>query len=435
MDTLKGSYVLATFEGGGSVAPFITLARKLLAAGHSVRIVSDACNRDEALVVGAAFSPWTRAMSRAERGREHEPVRDWEATDGFAGLCMLLDLQVVGRAEDYARDMIDVLAAHPADLVVVNDLMLGAMAGCEAADQPFAVLGCHPLTWPVVADMVPLGPGLPPAVTAEDKALHAEIRQTIMETFDARLPAYNAARASLDLAPLSHLAHQIFAARKFLMGTSPAYDFAPETLPDFFTYVGPQMDDNLWSQPWASPFDADDPRPLVMVSFSTTFQNQIGQLQCVIDALAQIDVRAVVTLGGCVRRDEMIGASNVQIVDSAPHAAILREARLVINHGGHGTVMKAAIAGLPQLVIPQGRDQNDNAMRIAHRGAGLLLPLGVGSDPIRTAVLQLLTDYEFTLRARALGARIRSSYADGTILEAIEALGFGVSGKAEAEAA
>lgn len=29
----NGSYLLATFEGGGSVAPFVTVARKLMARG------------------------------------------------------------------------------------------------------------------------------------------------------------------------------------------------------------------------------------------------------------------------------------------------------------------------------------------------------------------------------------------------------------------
>lgn len=323
MDTRKGSYVLATFEGGGSVAPFITLARKLMAEGHGVRIVSDACNRGEVEAAGAAFSPWTRAVSRAERGREHEPVRDWEMADGFAGICLLLDVQIVGRAEDYARDMIEVLREHPADLVIVNDLILGAMMGCEALAQPFAVLGCHPLTYPLVEGMVPLGPGLPPAATAEDKALHRDIAAGTMAAFDTRLPAYNAARANVGLLPLPHLAHQIYAARRFLMGTSPAYDFAPQELPDFFTYVGPQLDDNLWSQPWASPFLKDDPRPLALVSFSTTFQDQAGRLQQVIDGLASLDVRAVVTLGGCIRPDEVRAADNVHVVDSAPHAELL----------------------------------------------------------------------------------------------------------------
>ncbi len=70
MDTRKGSYVLATFEGGGSVAPFITLARKLLASGHKVRVVSDECNRGEVLAAGAAFFALAaRAQSAHARPR------------------------------------------------------------------------------------------------------------------------------------------------------------------------------------------------------------------------------------------------------------------------------------------------------------------------------------------------------------------------------
>jgi len=435
METRKGSYVLATFEGGGSVAPFITLARKLMTEGHDVRVVSDECNRGEVLASGAAFSPWTRALSRPGRGREFEPVHDWEAPDGFSGMLLLLDVQVVGRAEDYARDMIEILREHPTDLAVVNDLVLGAMMGCEALGQPFAVLGCHPLSYPVVEGMVPLGPGLPPAVTDEDKAMHAEIRGGIMATLDMRLPAYNAARANVGLPPLPHLAHQIFAARKFLMATSAAYDFAPAELPDFFEYVGPQLDDNLWSKAWTSPFPANDPRPLVLVSFSTTFQNQAAQLQSVVDALGDLDVRAVVTLGGTIRPDEVRGTQNVHVVESAPHAELLWDASLVINHGGHGTVIKAARAGLPQLVIPHGRDQSDNAIRIVQRGAGLMLPQGSDSGDVRTAVLRLLTEHDFTRNARDLGERIRASYDEHAIVGAVEALSLGELGKVRAEVA
>ena len=64
-----GSYLLATFEGGGSVAPFITVARKLMAEGHAVRIMSDAANRREVEAIGAEFVPWSAAPSRAARGR------------------------------------------------------------------------------------------------------------------------------------------------------------------------------------------------------------------------------------------------------------------------------------------------------------------------------------------------------------------------------
>ena len=67
----------------------------------------------------------------------------------------------------------------------------------------------------------------------------------------------------------------------------------------------------------------------MLVSFSTTFQDHAAQLQAVIDALRPLDVRAVVTLGGGLRQDEVKGAANVHVVESAPHGELLREASLV----------------------------------------------------------------------------------------------------------
>ena len=78
-------FLICTWEGGGSVGPKVTLARKLLAAGHSVRVMSDECNRPEAEAVGATFVPWTRAPNRTDRRRETEFFRDWAASNPAEG--------------------------------------------------------------------------------------------------------------------------------------------------------------------------------------------------------------------------------------------------------------------------------------------------------------------------------------------------------------
>ena len=54
-----------------------------------------------------------------------------------------------------------------------------------------------------------------------------------------------------------------------------------------------------------------------------------------------------------------------------PTRQVLREAAAVVTHGGHGTVIKTLAAGVPMVVMPLGRDQLDNAARVAHHGAGL----------------------------------------------------------------
>ena len=427
--SIPGSYLLATFEGGGSVAPFITIARKLIARGHSVRIMSDEANRAEVQAVGAEFVPWAAAPSRAARGREHEFVRDWEQETAFDGFCLMLDLQLVGRAADYAADIVAELKRKPAGLVVANDMLLGVHLGCEALGQPFVVLACNVMPYPIVPGIPPMGPGLLPAVSDEDRALHADVRAGTMAVFDSRLETYNRARARYGLAPLEHLVDQVFAAGKFLLATCRAFDFVPEELPDFIEYVGPQLDDNIWSEAWASPFSPDDTRPLVLVGFSTTFQNHAAILQRVVDALSELPVRAVVTLGGSIRPDEIRAAANTAVVSSAPHNLLMKEASLVVTHGGHGTVMKALVNDCPMLVIPHGRDQVDNAARVTHRGAGLSLAADADIASLTASLRRLLDEPVYAANAVSFGRRLREEAAACQVEHRLEALAGGSSAR------
>ena len=160
----------------------------------------------------------------------------------------------------------------------------------------------------------------------------------------------------------------------------------------------------------------------MLVGFSTTFQNHAGILQRTVDALSELPVRAVVTLGGSIRPDEVRAAANTAVVDSAPHNVVMREAALVITHGGHGTVTKALLHGLPQLVIPHGRDQVDNAVRVMHRGAGLTLDPSADTAALRAAIQRLLDEPGFTAQAVALGARIREEAEARCAASRLEAL-------------
>src|SRR3712207_969983 len=66
------SFLFATWEGGGSVTPALTVAKKLSDRGHRVRVMSDRCNRPEAEAAGAIFVPWTRAPSRLDRSKDSD---------------------------------------------------------------------------------------------------------------------------------------------------------------------------------------------------------------------------------------------------------------------------------------------------------------------------------------------------------------------------
>ncbi|MGZ3346574.1 MAG: glycosyltransferase [Caulobacteraceae bacterium] len=414
------SYLIATWEGGGSVAPTLTLARKLRARGHRVRVMSDACNRPEAEAAGAEFVPWARAPSRTDRNPESDPVRDWEY-EGPAGLMQVMDVVWSGPALAYAQDMIAELRREPADLVVTHEYMFGVIIGCQALDQPYCLFMANVSLFPMPG-VPPIGPGLAPARTDSERAMHAEITQGVVQMFDHALPAVNAARAALGLAALDRTIDLVADSRGTLLATSRAFDFAPEALPPGVRYVGPQLDEPAWAEPWVSPWPRSDGLPLILVSFSTTFQNHAPVLQRVIDAIATLPAKAVVTLGGSIRPDALAPSPNVRVVESAPHDTVMAEAAVVVTHGGHGTVARALRHLRPMLVLPHGRDQGDNAVRVTERGAGLALAPNASVAEIRSALARLLTEPEFTQAARRLGEAVARETADSPVVEVLEDL-------------
>jgi UDP:flavonoid glycosyltransferase YjiC (YdhE family) len=386
--------------------------------------MSDRCNRPEAEATGAEFRPWSRAPNKAGRGREHDLFDDWAAPTPFDGFMELCRRQLVGPALAFAEDVREELEREPADLVLPSEMLFGAQLGCEAAGRRFALLGVNIPLFPTPG-VPPLGPGLPPARTAEERALHAEIAEATLRALDEHLPDLNAARARLGLAPLARLVDQHKAAQALLLATAMAFDFAPDVATPGLVYLGPQFHDPAWNAPWRSPFPERDRRPLVLVSFSTTFQNHVADLQRLIDALAALPVRAVVTLGGPVGAHELRPPPNVVLLPSAPHAAVMREASLVVNHGGHGTVTKALAHGLPQLILPHGRDQADNAVRVTARGAGLSLSADAGVDALRSALGGLLREPGFRRAARALGSEVAREAERSQVVEILESLAEG----------
>jgi len=415
------SFLFTTWEGGGSVTPALTVASKLSDRGHQVRVMSDQCNRPEAEAAGATFVPWTRAPSRPDRSKDSDVFRDWEVNTPQEQFQRVLDRIMAGPSLLYAEDVIEELKREPADLVVSSEMLFGVMVGCEAIGQKFALLTCNVSLFPLDG-VPPIGPGLTPARTAADEALHREVARANRRMFDSGLPAVNAARAAFGLPPLASLADQHRAAERLLLGTSQAFDFAPSVLPPHIRYIGPQLADPAWAAPWQSPWPADDTRPLVLVSFSTGFQNHAGVLQTIIDAAASLPVRVLVTLGDTIAPDELSPADNSRLVHSAPHNAVMREAALVITHGGHGTVTRALAHQKPLIVVPHGRDQNDNAVRVTAREAGMMLQGGASATAFKSAIEEVLSDPRYAAAARSLGHKVAIEVEHSPVIEELERL-------------
>lgn len=399
------TFLVAHWEGGGNTPPMLGIVRRLLQRGHAVRVISDPCNRPDVEGAGASFASWTRAPRRLDKTVETDVLRDWEVSSPLAMIKRLRDQLFIGPSLQYAEDIIQELERFPADVVVTSEMLFGVMAGAEAAGVPCVSLAAN--IYPFPQKGVPaFGPGLQPATGPLGRLRDWVINRLSVRAFAKGRDAFNDTRSALGLEPLAHPFDQLARLASHLVLTSRAFDFASPEPPKHFLYAGPVLDDPAWANSWESPWPAPDPRPLVVVGFSTTFQNQGQVLGRVIEALGTLDVRAVVTAGPSIDRSTLPTAANVHVCASAPHSQLLQEAALAITHCGHGTVIRALAAGVPLVCMPMGRDQNDNAARVTARGAGVRLTPKASAEKIRHAVRQVLTQPQYRERARHLGESI-----------------------------
>ena len=336
---------------------------------------------------------------------------------------------IAGPAAAFAADTAEAIVALDPDALVADAFVFGSMIAAEAAVLPTAVV--LPSIWMIPArGTPPMGPGFAPAQGALGRGRDAVMVATVNRLFSRGLPALNAARAGHGLAPLTSLYDQALAAERILVLSSPAFDYASASVPGNVRYVGPVLDDPDWAEPWRSPWPASDTRPLVLVGFSSTYQDQGPVLRRVVQALSSLPVRAVVTVGRMLGGGEVSSTADVRVVPSAPHAPILAGASLVVSHCGHGTTLKALAAGVPMVCIPMGRDQNDVAARVVHHGAGVRLPPRASAARVRRAVERVLATDRYREGAARMAATIaaeRAQRAEDALVAELEAVADGAA--------
>ena len=139
-------------------------------------------------------------------------------------------------------------------------------------------------------------------------------------------------------------------------------------------------------------------------------------------ALGSLPVRGLVTTGPVVDPEQIEAPDGVTVVRSAPHREVLAQADVLLTHGGHGTVIKGLVAGVPIVCMPIGRDQPDNAARLVHRGAGLKVSKNASPARVAAAVRQVLDDPSYRRHAARLGEQLRAEAESGAAVAELEAL-------------
>ncbi len=406
-ETASGRFLMTLWEGGGNIPPELGVARRLIGGGHHVHVLADPTIAGAAQAVGCTFTPWRRAPHRTALDPAQDPIKDWETTNPLVLLKRARDGLIASPAAEYAADTAEQIEIFRPKAVVTDAFLFGSMIAAQAAKLPTVAL--IPNIWIIpTPGTTPMGPGFPYPKTALGRGRDTAMRAVINRLFRAGLPAINAARSSYGLAPLSSSYEQVLGVDRILVLTSPTFDYSAQAVPANVSYVGPILDDPDWADSWTAPWPDLDDRPLVLVGFSSTYQDQGPLLRRVVDALSALPLRAVVTRGQMLSADEVASTDNVAIVASAPHRQILTRASLVVSHCGHGTTIKALAAGVPMVCIPMGRDQNDTAARVVYHGAGIRLSPKASPARIGKAVQSVLGEDRF----QAAATRLASAIAD-----------------------
>jgi MGT family glycosyltransferase len=300
----------------------------------------------------------------------------------------------VWACREHLDDVADAFRATSSDVLVADFLMQGAIASAARSGAPWAVLAHSS-----VAGLIP-----PP-----ESPMGA-----------ARLTATNALRSEVGLPALARLA-DAWTGQPTIVTTIPALDPAADGAGPSVHYVGPLFE-RLADASWQSPWDPDDDRPLVLVSFTTTrFWDQSGRIRNTLEALAGEDVRVLVSAAQPLEGTPI--PVNAVISSFVPHRQVLPSAALTVTHGGHGTVTASLAAGVPLVVLPNpAADQPFLAARIQELGAGIALDGESGPAAIRSAVRQVLADPSFPAAARKLSLEIRGAPGAAGAADSLERL-------------
>ena len=376
---VSGRFLFVTWSGGGNTAPTYPMVRELVGRGHAVTILGQSVQSETARALGARFAPlgvpdWTTGKSL-----EDESDVFFELLFGPA----------VGAA------VVERIKQDPPDVIVVDCMLASGLAAAERSGIPSAAI-VHVLY---------------------NQLIHG----TMGALWTAMMPMINATRTGLGLPPVDSPGALLDPMSVALVACPREFDLAPPALPPNIRYVGAILDDPPplgMKSPWRSP--GGELR--VLVAFSTTCQHQEEPLLRVAAALAGLPVQAVITTGLAVDPAAIDAAPNVALHRYIPHRALLPDCALVVTHAGLGAVMASLAHGVPLVCMPMGREQHDNAARVAACGAGTVLAADAAVTEIRHTIQAMLGAPDYRAAATQMASVIARQNGRETAVKELETL-------------
>lgn len=386
-DTAALRVLVAATPGVGHLLPLLPVARAARARGHDVRIAAGRSLEPIATDAGFAFEPVGPASLDVVIG----------SLPGIAGLTGRRRAVVAFRdgfcgaiAASMADDLGRVIEAWRPDVVVREDMAFGAAFAAELAGIP--------------------------AVTIQATAWRPPIVRLASEPLGAL-------RARLGLAADPELRRLYGAA--YATTRPPSLRDPDAPMPSPTLEVRPIADDRRGPDAAGAPEDPYPPRdgrPRVAVTLGTVNAGQLDVMRRLVEGAVAADAEVIVALGA---DPATYGTApeHVAVRDYVPMSELLPASDIVVSHGGSGTMLAAAAAAVPMVIVPLGADQPDNADRCRAAGIAVVVELEDCSvDAIRDAIRTVLDDPAYRARSAAIAAEIAAMPGPEVLITELEGL-------------
>jgi UDP:flavonoid glycosyltransferase YjiC (YdhE family) len=376
-------FLFLTFDGGGNQPPAIGIAQELRERGHEIVFAGYASQRARFMAHGFVFALLERSQAALEQA---------SSADGFR---MLLDGMLICAPQ--LEEVPALFARERADALVVDCMLFAALAACERAQLPAAVLVHSP----------------PGALLSPDRVLGQRVPRPL-----------NALRAIAGLGPLAQL-WESWGGIAVLCTSIAELDPLAAEIPPACEYVGPVFE-RMPPSGWRAPWPRDDVRPLILASFSTTASQdpQGSRVRRTLAGLAGRPYRVLLT-------DGATDVSGIELPESAvvvryvPHGEVLPAAAATVTHAGHGMIAAALAHGVPLVCLPHPviADQMPLAEHLERLGAGRALDgeSATGTD-IAAAVDAVLSNSTYRASAGKLARVIAATRGAATAASRLERL-------------
>jgi UDP:flavonoid glycosyltransferase YjiC (YdhE family) len=151
--------------------------------------------------------------------------------------------------------------------------------------------------------------------------------------------------------------------------------------------------------------------PFVYATLGTTFNDEPGLWNLVLDGLEKTGIPVVATVGNTVDPGSLGSRpARIRVETFVPQRFLLDRCAAALTHGGYGSLIGALSRGVPVVSVPIAAGDNvPNAKRLTKLGAGIaVFPEERSAQRIADATRSVLDEPTYRIRARAVADEIAS---------------------------